>query len=285
MARLATIVNKLCEASRSNYVNPYSYLEWPETLDPDQWYMSPEFISLYGTEIYANLTEAQKKKLSFYEAVNFFSLNIHGEKPLVEGLAHRVYRKDQLDITPYLHHFLDEENKHMVYFGGFCMRYAGKVYPERKMAFPRDYVEGEEDFLFFAKVLIFEEIVDVYNVRMSKDARLAPIARQINLIHHLDESRHLGFGRLLVKELFNHYAPTWSPETLKGIRDYLGDYLVATWKEYYNLDSYQDAGLKNPYEVRETAYNHPRCQEHRKKVTEKCVRYLLKNNILEEAPV
>jgi len=160
-------VEKLCDSSRENYVNPYTYLEWPQMPDKEQWFMSPELISLYGTSAYETLSDAQRKRLSFYEAVNFFSLNIHGEKSLVEGLAQRLYRKDQNDIAPYLHHFLDEENKHMVYFGGFCLRYAGKVYPDRKMVIPREYAPGEEDFLFFAKVMVFEEIVDVYNVRMS----------------------------------------------------------------------------------------------------------------------
>jgi hypothetical protein len=42
----------------------------------------------------------------------------------MQGLAARLYRKDLLGVASYLHHFLDEENKHSVYFGGFCTRYA-----------------------------------------------------------------------------------------------------------------------------------------------------------------
>ena len=32
----------------------------------------------------------------------------------------------------------------MVYFGTFCNRYAGKIYPERKLAFPREYAPGDD---------------------------------------------------------------------------------------------------------------------------------------------
>ena len=199
MRDFSSTVEKLCNASRRNYVNPYDHIQWPESLDQDQWFFSSELLSLYGTPLYRDMTEEQKKRLSFYETVNFFSLNIHGEKALVEGLAHRAYRSNMESVTPYLHHFLDEENKHMVYFGGFCQRYAGKVYRDRKLMFPREYAPGEEDFLFFAKVLIFEEIVDVYNMAMAKDSRLPAIVRRINLAHHLEESRHLAFGRLFVK--------------------------------------------------------------------------------------
>jgi len=284
MEEFGQLVGKLCAESRKQYVNPYDYLEWPEKLDPEQWTTSPELISLHGTEPYEKLSEPQRKRLSFHEAVNFFSLNIHGEKSLVEGLAQRVYRKSNDVITPYLHHFLDEENKHMVYFGGFCIRYGGKVYPDRKMAVPREFAPGEEDFLFFAKVMIFEEIVDFYNVRMSTDERLAPIARQINLIHHREEMRHLVFGREMVKRLFDHYAPKWSPETLSGAREYLRGYITATWKEYYNPDVYKDAGLEDPYGLQQRVFADEHCRKHRREVSEKFLRYLVKQGILEKEP-
>jgi len=284
MRELARTVEKLCEASKRDYLNPYVQLEWPEVLDAEQWFTSPELLSIYGTERYERLSEAEKKRLSFYEAVNFFSLNIHGEKSLIEGLARRLYKRNYGQVSRYLHHFLDEENKHMVYFGEFCTRYAGKVYPEKKVVFPRDYEPGEEDFLFFAKVLIFEEIVDVYNVKMAKDARLAPIARQINFLHHRDEARHLVFGRRLVKELFDRYAPTWSEETLQGVRDYLKGYLTATWKEYYNPEVYQDAGLAAPFDIQESAFHGERGREHRRRISKGGLRYLLENNLLEEEP-
>lgn len=284
MAEMAKTVARLCEVSIKDYINPYSYLEWPETLDREQWFTSPELISLYGTDLYEEMTEDERKRLSFYEAVNFFSLNIHGEKSLVEGLAKRLYRKGNNEISPYLHHFLDEENKHMVYFGGFCLKYAGKVYPDRKIVFPREYEKGEKDFLFFAKVLIFEEIVDVYNVRMARDERLAPIARRINHLHHRDEARHLVFGRQTVRELFAQYRQMWSAETLAQVQEYLKGYLLSTWKEYYNPDVYRDTGFNSPYDVQEMAFEAASSRKHRKDISEGCIRFFLENGILKEEP-
>ena len=284
MADFTRTVQKLCDASVRDYINPYSDLDWPETLALEQWFMSPELISAYGSEVFEGLSEAQKMRLSFYEAVNFFSLNIHGEKSLVEGLAQRLYRKGNDEITRYLHHFLDEENKHMVYFGGFCTRYAGKVYPDKKLVFPRDYETGEEDFLFFAKVLIFEEIVDVYNVAMSRDERLVPLARRINLLHHRDEARHLVFGRQVVKELFASHAPRWSEQTRLRVREYLKGYFVATWREYYNPDVYRDCGFESPFDIQEQAFANANAHAHRKRISEGCVQYFLENGILDEEP-
>lgn len=283
MAEIARTVERLCEVSIKDYVNPYD-LEWPESLDKAQWFMSPELISLYETPIYEILGETARKRLSFFEAVNFFSINIHGEKSLIEGLAARLYKKGNDEISSYLHHFLDEENKHMVYFGGFCTRYVGKVYPDKKLVFQREYARGEEDFLFFAKVLIFEEIVDVYNVTMGRDDRLVEIARRINMLHHRDEARHLVFGRQIVKELFARHSPSWSSETLRGARDYLKNYLVSTWKEYYNPDVYRDAGIETPYDAREEAFHAETSRGHRRRISEGCTRFLLETGILDVEP-
>lgn len=285
MPELEETIRKLCEVSEENPVNPYADLDWPEAIDPDAWCFTPELLSLFGSEAFARLNETEAKRLAFFETVNFMSLNIHGEKALVEGLARRLYRRGNETISPYLHHFLAEENNHMVYFGGFCTRYARKIYPDRKLVFEREYAPGEEDFLFFTKVLIFEEIVDVYNVRMAKDERLAPIARRINLLHHQEETRHLAFGRRLVRELFETGGQVWDAETLHGIREQLAAYLAATWKEYYNPDVYRDAGLSDSYTLARDTFASASSVRHRTEVTGKCIRYLLENGILEKEPL
>ncbi len=277
-------IEKLCTASIQHTKSPYDNMPWTDSVDWNAWYMSPELISIYGTEVFKNLTEAEQKKLAFYEAVNFFSLNIHGEKPLVQGLADRLYRDDTLEISPYLHHFLDEENDHMVYFGGFCSRYAKKVYRDKKFSFPREYAEGEEDFLFFLKVVIFEEVADAHNVRMAKDDRLHPLAREINKRHHLDEARHLVFGRALVKELFEKFSPKWSAEKKEELSNYISNYIIATWKEYSNPEVYEDAGLKDPYDLVDLGFESEFAKLRRKEITANCIRYLLENKMTLSEP-
>ena len=132
---------KLSIASIKKSWDVYSAFDWPDTLPEDAWYMSPELISLYGTDFYETLTEEQQKKLSFTELCNFFSLVLQGERPLVQGLVHRLYLKStEQVVSDYLHHFIDEENKHMIMFGMFLNRYLGKVYPEKKISIPREHM-------------------------------------------------------------------------------------------------------------------------------------------------
>ncbi|MFJ8314153.1 MULTISPECIES: diiron oxygenase [unclassified Streptomyces] len=287
LASLGPTVDRLSHLSQRSYQNPYVTVEWPDEVRPEEeWFSSPEYLSLYGTEHWERLDEAARRRLAFHEAANFYSLNIHGEKGLMQGLAERLYRKDLLDVAEYLHHFLDEENKHSIYFGGFCTRYA-KVYRSRQFSFaesrdPRPW--DVEDFLFFTKTMVFEEIVDHYNWVQSRDVRLHPVARFINHNHHFEESRHLVFGRRLVTALWEACAPSWDDATVAEIRAHLHQHFTTRWREYYNPDVYADTGCADPWELAEQAWSAPAQRAHRRAVSQKVLGFLTSTGILDKEP-
>jgi P-aminobenzoate N-oxygenase AurF len=282
---LVETADQLHRASVRGYINPYDHIQWPQAVEIEQWFTRPELVSIHGTEAWESLDEAARKRLSFFEAVNFFSLNIFGERQQMEGLARRLYDPDKRAITPYLHNFLDEENKHNVFFGTFCLRYGGKVYAHPKLSLPREYAPGEEDLLFFAKILIFEEIADRHNVAMGKDSRLVPVARQINQVHHMEEARHLRFGRAVVRDLWTRHSPTWPRETVENVSEHLRDYLEATWLEYFNPAVYRDAELADAFALRQLALEHPAVKARRRALSERCVRFLCETGIFPDEPV
>ena len=284
MQTLEALADRLGRLSRRDHQALGDGIDWPEALDPNQWVMSPELTSLHGTPWLDAIAAEDLPRYLLLEAVNFFSLNIHGERHLVGGIARRLHRDHEPEVNDFLHHFLDEENKHMAYFGEFCRRYGGFVYPERGLAFPRDYAAGEEDVLFFAKALLFEELVDDYNARMAGDERLAPVAQRINALHHRDESRHRAFGRRFVAGLHARHAPAWSDEVREGVRAYLGTYLQQSWRAFYNPEVYRAVGFADPHAVAASAWEHEAQRAHRAEVSAGCVRFLLDNGILDREP-
>lgn len=292
MDSLDQLVDKLCASSRKNTRSAYSIVSWPTSVDPESdWFMSPELCSLHGTELWSRLDERAQKRLAFFEAVNFFSLNIHGESMLMQGLAQRLYRTRTGIVSPYLHHFLDEENKHSVLFGTFCQRYA-KVYPDLKVIGALDTADTVvSDFLFFAKVLIFEELVDHYNLIMSKDTRLHDLAVAINANHHYEESRHLAFGRRMCAELWG-VEDGWNDGERASARNHLQQFFTVTWREYWNPLVYQDAKVSealgssgaapNPWQLRRMAWDAPASLKMRAERSQKCATYLQRHDILQE---
>ena len=286
METASDLAVRLTKASRKKFWDVYNSITWPDQLVEGAWMMPPELISIHGTSAWDALDETQRKTLSKYELGNFFSLVLQGERPLVAGLSDRLYsRSNNKHITEYLHHFLDEENKHMVMFGEFCNRYIGKVYPEKKISLPREYAKGEEEVAFFCKVMVVEELGDYYNLVIEKDERCDPLVREINRMHHVDEARHLAFGRLYLAELFQQHSAKWTPEQLAGFRQWLVDYLRASWGDYYNPTMYRDAGLADSYELRQMAMAHPAGVALRRAASAKLVTYFIKNGLLTEEPV
>jgi hypothetical protein len=284
IASLTDTAARLSQLSERSYQNPYTVLEWPAAVEAEQqWFSSPELLSLYGTPLWRGLDERTRRRLAFHEAANFYSLNIHGEKGLMQGLATRLYRRDLAEVADYLHHFLDEENKHSVFFGGFCTRYA-RVYRTRQIAGTATRPRDVEDFLFFARTMIFEEIVDRYNWIQGRDVRLHPVARFINNNHHFEESRHLIFGRRLVAALWNACAPDWDSSTVSDVRGDLEQFFVASWREYYNPDVYADVGLDGPWDVAELAWSAQPQRKHRREASSKCTNFLTTTGILTKEP-
>jgi hypothetical protein len=286
LAELREPVERLVDSSRRTFQNPYETLEWPTALDTERdWFFSPELSSLYGTELWEQLDGRSRHQATFREALNFFSLNIHGERELMRGLAARLYRPDLVEVAPYLHHFIDEENKHSVFFGTFCQRY-GRVYRSRQAATGDTpaTADAHADLRFFAKVLVFEEIVDRFNLAQSKDGRLHPLARFINQNHHAEEARHLIFGRRVVEALWRAHAPTWSDDQIDDLRRYLAQFYVMAWREYYNPDVYRDAGLDDPWDVAEKLWASDAQRAHRRALSERSVRFLIDCGLLTEEP-
>jgi hypothetical protein len=284
LAALREPVDRLVASSRRNAHHPDEIDDWPAHLDVEHhWFFTPELSSLHGTPVWDQLDEAARHRVTFGEALNFFSLNIHGERELLKGLTSRLYRPDLVEIAPYLHHFIDEENKHSLYFGTFCERY-GKIHRSRQLPGGDTAATPHADLLFFAKVLIFEEIVDRFNVAQAKDERLHPVARFINHNHHAEETRHLIFGRRMVEALWQVHGPGWPADDVAELRRYLAQFFVMTWREYYNPDVYADAGLDDPWTLADELWAAEAQRARRRALSERCVRFLLDCGLLTEEP-
>ena len=196
-----TKINRLVQLSRSHSYNPYTRFSWPRTLPPDCLWCDEDLLTTYGTEIHNHLTDEQKFLLSKWEMIHFFSLNVHGIKTVLQFVCQCFYNKRYSQISEYLHIFLAEENAHMWFFARFCDLYGGKLYPTYRSTSPNTNDDLENDLYSFASALVFEEFVDYYNQRVGKNDDVPNIVREINYQHHIDESRHVAFGREIVKNL------------------------------------------------------------------------------------
>lgn len=242
-ASIDSVAERLSTVSVHTHTNPYRRFEWFATLDHGRPVMSDGLLSLAGHPLLPTLSDEQRWQLGLSEMVHFFSLNIAGERELLTGLSRRLQLGSSPMVSEYLHHFLDEENAHMLVFAQFCQRYVGKIYPSRNMSLPRTFLPGEEEFLFFAQALVFEEIAAWFNRKLAGDAALCPLVREINEYHAVEEARHVLFGRAMLENLYAKSAAAWGDEGRRRIGAYLHAYVQATLRSYVDPIVYADAGL------------------------------------------
>lgn len=237
-------LQKLIELSKDRQYDVYTRFDWPAQVPQDRLWCDEDLLTTYGTDVHATLTEVELIALSKWEAINFYSLNVHGIKDALGFVCRKMYDKRYKDYTEYMHIFLAEENAHMWFFAKFCLDYGGRIY--KTVAYKDDPASGNEllsDLFMFSSTLIFEEFVDFYNRKVGENVAVPPIVREINWQHHRDESRHMKFGRDVVKDIFTELrntTPDWDgtgakvDTTIKRIFMYFIDLL-------YNPHAYADA--------------------------------------------
>jgi hypothetical protein len=280
--RLREILDRLVAMSKKDYYNPYQLFEWPAELPERQYWMSPELMSVHGTEVAKELTEEQLWAISKWESVNFYSLNVDGIRELVIEIMSRIHTDDFAVSSEYFHHIIGEENEHMWFFATFCLNYGKKIYPAKKIQLTVPQEGAAAHFLVFARLLIFEEIVDFFNKRMGDDDRLHPTIQKINAIHHQDESRHVAFGRQICSLLHSRLRESLSEVELGQLEDYLKRYIRMSVDLLVNPAAYRDAGLDEPYRVRARVLADPAFKELERKMLKRTMSYLVGEGIFKD---
>jgi hypothetical protein len=280
--RLRDILDRLSSMAVEDYYNPYRVFQWPDTLPDEMWWMSPSLTTTYGTDVAEELTQEQLHALSKYESVNFYSLNVHGIRELLIEVTKRIHTTEFATPSEFFHHFIGEENEHMWFFAEFCLRYGKKIYKQPRGGAETIPPNNAESLLVFARILIFEELVDHFNSKMALDQSLDETIRQINRIHHQDESRHIAFGRELVRILFEDFRQQATEEDLDQISDYLKRYMSFSFESLFNPHVYRDAGVPNPLEVRKRLLEGPRRPEFEQQIFRKTFSFLTKHGLLRD---
>ncbi len=273
-------LDKITQVSIDNHYNVYTRFDWPDSLASDAQWMSPELMSVYGTEYENQIDEPTRRLLGKWESINFYSLNIHGIRELIMEVTRRIHTPGYEDSSEFFHRFIGEENDHMWFFAQFCERYGPKIYPDVSFKLESTGDGLAEDFLIFARIVIFEEIVDYFNMRMGRDARLDPHVQKINWVHHEDESRHIAGGRQIIKQLHQRLRETASPELLAKLDQYVKRYISTSLASLYNPRVYADAGLPQPHAMRRELLQHPARRQRHRDFVKRIVDFMVSSQIL-----
>jgi P-aminobenzoate N-oxygenase AurF len=189
---------RLLKGSVKKSYAPIVDIDWDAPLDPDKFFLPPKTVSLYGTQLWDNMTRAQQIELSRQELVNTLSAGIWFENILNQALLRKMMHQDPTTrATHYELTELGDETRHMVMFGKAIDRVGAKAMrPKRYQriiinALPLTF---RGSFLWVA-ALIGEEIFDSLQRQMMDDPELQPMVQRLMRIHVTEEARHIQFAR------------------------------------------------------------------------------------------
>ncbi|MCO7225493.1 hypothetical protein [Pleionea sp. CnH1-48] len=80
-------VSQLSKMSIDKHNLAFSRFDWPEKIEDDCWWFSPDSLTIAQSEVESDFSEEQKKSLAKWECINIFSLNNTGELELKEKVS------------------------------------------------------------------------------------------------------------------------------------------------------------------------------------------------------
>lgn len=194
----SALVERLLRGSTKQSYDPDVDLDWSAPEVPGKWFMQPERMSLYGTELWDGLTEEQQILLSKHEIASIASVGLWFEIVLMQLLLKDVYRSDP--TSPRTHYLLTEiadECRHSTMFGRAIGHFGVPAYGPRPAAIRMGHAVPHvlRGASAYASTLLGEEPVDRWQRDLMHDDRIQPMVRMVARIHVVEEARHVSFAR------------------------------------------------------------------------------------------
>jgi hypothetical protein len=250
---------RLLRSSLEHSYEPNLDIDWDAPLVDGLYGMPAHRVSLYGTEMWDQLTEEQRITLSIHEVCSIARVGLWFEIILMQMLLRYAYDRDPR--SQHIQYALTEvadECRHSVMFARMTERYGVPDYAPRWHAhlggrFFKTVAAGPA---MFAGTLVAEEITDQLQREGMKDDTVQPLTRMVSKIHVTEEARHVRYAREELTRLM--------PRT-NAVQREVGRWLtaLAAHRIATNLihpDVYKSVGL-DPKQARKVARANPHHQE------------------------
>lgn len=197
LSREQTAERLLTSSLRTTY-DPIIEIDWNAPLVEGAFWIPPHRSSLYGTDLWEQLSHAQRVELTKHEVASAASAGLWFETILMQMLIRQYYDADP--TTRHAQYALTEvadECRHSIMFGRLIERLGTPVYQANAVEhnlgrFLKATARGPH---MYAAILLAEEILDSLQREIMADDTLQPLIRMVSRIHVVEEARHVRFAR------------------------------------------------------------------------------------------
>ena len=264
--------SRLLRSSSKNSYDPQLDIDWEAPVDTTTPFMPLERVSLYGTELWEQMTPEQRIELSRHEMASVAGTGLWFEIILIQMLARYAYHQDpQAPHTQYALTEIGDETRHVIMFAKAIQRAGLPTYRPAKYIhhLARLYKATARGPAVFAPVLVAEEVTDRMQRETMNDESMNPLVRMVNRIHVVEEARHVRFAREEVARLMPLLGP------LKKTITNTGSAVVAAFVIHVLIspEVYASVGL-DPKKTAKIARNNPHNHQTRRWMASKIMTFL-----------
>ncbi|HKT02687.1 MAG TPA: diiron oxygenase [Rugosimonospora sp.] len=233
---------RLLDASVRHSYDPAVQIDWSAPLDPDRFWIPPERSSLYGTDLWQQLSHEQRVELTKHEVASAASCGVWFETILMEMLLRQYYDQDPRSRhAQYALTEVADECRHSIMFGRLiekldCPPYRAGWVDHNLGRYLKATATGPQ---MYAAILIAEEILDTFQREIMADDTLQPLIRMVARIHVVEEARHVRYAR---DELVRQSTSGW-PWTRAYTRLSVGWSAYVIADRLYHPDIYAAVGI------------------------------------------
>ncbi len=230
-------------------------IDWDAPLAEDLYFLPPHMSALYGTPLWQEMPDAQRRELSRQELANLLSVGHWFENILNQALLRMIFDADP--AARHTHYALTEigdECRHMLMFGRLIEKIGARRFrqPPLQRLFTRMAPLRMQGLQLWAWALVGEEIFDVWQRQIMDDPGLQPVVRRMMRIHVVEEARHIQWAREGLARRMRH-APRLEREIVGRTIGFGGPFMR---DQLVNPNIYRRAGL-DPAEARRQALANP----------------------------
>jgi hypothetical protein len=269
---------RLLRSSLKNSYEPSLDIDWDAPLVDGLYAMPAHRVSLYGTELWDQLTEEQRITLSQHEVCSIARVGLWFEIILMQMLLRYAYDRDpRSQHIQYALTEIADECRHSVMFAKMTERYG---VPDYK---PNWYTQQAGRFFktvaagpaMFAATLVAEEITDQLQREGMKDETVQPLTRMVSKIHVTEEARHVRYAREELARLMPEV--NWLQRTVGRWLTAVAGHRIAT--NLIHPDVYRSVGL-DPKQAHKVARANPHHQETMRWTARKLVPFLREQGMI-----
>ena len=195
----------LYEKGKNRQWNSRERIDWTVEVDKDNPIGGPEmYVPIYGSRIWESMGERGRAQVFHHMASWQFSQFLHGEQGALICASKIVQTVPDMDSKFYAATQVVDEARHVETYSRFLYEKLELAYPinvHLKSLLDDVVTDSRWDMTFLGMQVLIEGLA-LAAFGLIRDIASNPLARAVNAYVMEDESRHVAFGRLALRDFY-----------------------------------------------------------------------------------